>query len=197
MNIKDMKTIARQMQAEETTVKTKLSDETMALIQRANNHHGASPYLDLPDGITMFKVTYVTYAGNRFIAQGIVWPYRQPAKAANFLFMSYGTFAKQNVSDIMERCDGGFKNEREAYRIKKVLNPELKYPYWTKPIDDVLVDAEFIVKASHYNGHLQLDFSTWRFQKELKQAELNFQLNATDPELRERRKKERERKEVK
>jgi hypothetical protein len=165
------------------TAKTALSEDTMKLIQRARWHHDHIPFTNLPDGVCTFKLTYVTFYGNNFIAQGVIWPYKQPAKAANFLFMSSGRQAHYNISDIMERCSKDFKQQREVYRIQKKMLREVEYPYWMEPVQDVLIDEEFTVKAHHYKDKLQLDFAPWRFQKDIDRAEMDFRLKATDPEL--------------
>ena len=176
--------IQEQAAIQAETAKSQLSEDTMHLIQNSRWHHDHIPYTNLPDGVCTFKLTYVTFYGNSFIAQGVIWPYKKPAKAANFLFMSSGRQAHYNISDVMERCSSSFRQRREVYRIQKKLLREVEYPYWIEPVQDVLIDEEFIVKAHHYNGQLQLDFATWRFKKDIDKAEMEFRLKATDPELR-------------
>ena len=180
-NLGEIMVKAQQIQEEAAiqaeTAKTALSEDTMKLIQRARWHHDHIPYTDLPDGICTFKLTYVTFYGNNFIAQGVVWPYKKPAKAANFLFMSAGRQAHYNISDVMERCSSDFRQRRIVYRIQKKMLHELEYPYWMEPVRDVLIDEEFTVKAHHYNGQLQLDFASWRFKKDIDKIEADIQLH--------------------
>lgn len=168
MNAKEIRNEARRIKAQtEVTAKTVLSEATIAMIAKAKNKYGTSPYLDVRDGILAFRVTYVTYNGNNFIAQGVVWPRGEVEKAANFLYRSSGQLAAYNISSIMERRSKRFNHERKVYQIKKLVNPNLPYPMWVTPISDMVVDDTFIVKAKHYKGYLQLDFATWRFANEL------------------------------
>lgn len=190
-NLREISVKAQQIQEEAAiqaeAAKTALSEDTMKLIQRARWHHDHIPFTNLPDSICTFKVTYVTFYQDTFVAQGVIWPYKKPDKAANFLFLANGKQAHYNISDVMERCNSNFKQQREVYRIQKKMLREVKYPLWTEPVQDVLIDEEFTVKAHHYNGQLQLDFASWRFKKDIDRAEMEFRLKATDPELRMKR----------
>ena len=181
MNIGKLITKAQQIQEQAAiqaeTAKTALSEDTMKLIQRAQWHHDKVPFTNLPDAVCTFKVTYVTFYQDTFVAQGVIWPYKKPAKAANFLFMSSGRQAHYNISDVMERCSSSFRQRREVYRIQKKMLREVEYPYWMEPVQDVLIDEEFIVKAHHYNGQLQLDFAPWRFKKDIDKIEADIQLH--------------------
>ena len=181
MNIGKLITKAQQIQEkvvlDAETATTSLSEDTLNLITHSKWHHERCPFTDLPDTICTFRVTYVTFYNNTFVAQGVIWPYKQKSKAANFLFCSGGKQSHFNVSDVMERCSKEFKQRREVYRIQKKMNRILDYPYWVEPVQDILIDQEFVVKAHHYKGQLQLDFAPWRFQKEIDEIEADIQLH--------------------
>jgi hypothetical protein len=181
MNIEKLMAKAQQVQEQAAitaeTAKSTLSEDTKKLIQRARWHHDKVPYTDLPDTICMFRVTYVTFYQNTFVAQGVIWPYKKLSKAANFLFLAEGRQAHYNISDVMEQCSNNFRQKRQVYRIQKKLNKAVEYPYWIGPVQDALIDKTFIVKAHHYNGQLQLDFATWRFQQEIAELEADIQLH--------------------
>ena len=162
------------------TVKTTLSVDTRKLVQQSRWHHDKVPYTKLRDMVCTFKITYVTYYEKTFIAHGVIWPYKEPEKAANFLYRVVGPAAIWNISDIMECCNSKFRQERDVYRADKLEYPEqrLQYPYWAGgPIRNMLVDEEFTVKAYHYCGRLQLLFGTYKFQKEIDKLEREAKLN--------------------
>lgn len=178
MNIGKLNTIAQQATTQVEVAKIGLSEDTIKLVQRAKWHHDKVPYTKLRDAICTFRVTYVTFGDNIFIAHGVIWPYKMPDKAANFLFRAVGPAATWNISDIMERCNSNFRQKREVYRTEKYEKPgKVSYPYWTEPVRNVLIDKEFTVKAHHYNGQLQLIFSAYKFQKEINELEMDIQLH--------------------
>lgn len=170
MNLRELNAKIQPVQA--YNISTALCEETLNLIQQARWHHDRVPFTKLPDGICTFHITYVTYYERTFIAHGVIWPYKQPEKAANFLFRVVGKSAQWNISDIKECCDSKFRQKRDVYRTKKAeYLGDIKYPYWTEPVRNARIDRRFTVKAHHYNGQLQLTFGTYKFQKEIDKLE--------------------------
>lgn len=195
--IKDLEREAQEIMAQEIEqAQTGLSDKTLKLMKRAKNHPSGKAFMDLKDGICNMHITRVTYTPEdrvKLTVDGIVWEYKRPGVVANFTFTTRNyKQAHDNISDIMEQVDFNFKHLRKYY-MEKGKHLGEAYPMWDdkRSLTDFVIDREYTIRAHHWEGFLQLTFADYKFRKDIAQKEMELRLQATDPKLREKNKKQR------